>query len=310
MKRLQNDPTFRELVRSAVARRCACRAATGIDVINDGERVSQTTELYKGAADRFWRNRQADELFGPRSLSRILRTRLSQRDARPMGGCNGPVSYIGRTGLNRTSRPQVRGQTSLPGSFHERGVARESSPISSTTNITSMRRGLPDGVGGRDEGRVRAPASGRVHRTSRLSGPGDGARPEEFRQRQFADNSARPRNCASAALNRSLAGIPPEAMQCICAGATIKGPHHRDIELKDIIDIVLEARPAGIVLESCNPRHEHEWQVFEKGTARGQGLDTGGNRYRDQLRRASGIGGPADRALGAGGGKRKCHCRQ
>jgi 5-methyltetrahydropteroyltriglutamate--homocysteine methyltransferase len=36
------------------------------------------------------------------------------------------------------------------------------------------------------------------------------------------------------------------------------------VELKDIIDIVLKARPAGIVLEACNPRHEHEWQVFEK----------------------------------------------
>jgi len=42
-----------------------------------------------------------------------------------------------------------------------------------------------------------------------------------------------------------------------------EGPHHRDVELRDIIDIVLRARPAGISLEGCNPWHGHEWAVFE-----------------------------------------------
>jgi len=32
-----------------------------------------------------------------------------------------------------------------------------------------------------------------------------------------------------------------------------EGPHDYDVELKDIVDIVLRAEPAGIVLESCNP---------------------------------------------------------
>jgi 5-methyltetrahydropteroyltriglutamate--homocysteine methyltransferase len=49
----------------------------------------------------------------------------------------------------------------------------------------------------------------------------------------------------------------------LCWG-NYEGPHHHDVELKDIIDIVLKARPAGIVLEACNPRHEHEWQLFEQ----------------------------------------------
>ena len=66
------------------------------------------------------------------------------------------------------------------------------------------------------------------------------------------------------ALNRALAGIPPEALRMHLCWGNYEGPHHHDVELKDIIDIVLKARPAGLVLESCNPRHEHEWQVFEK----------------------------------------------
>jgi 5-methyltetrahydropteroyltriglutamate--homocysteine methyltransferase len=35
------------------------------------------------------------------------------------------------------------------------------------------------------------------------------------------------------------------------------------VALRDIIDIVLDARPNAISLEACNPRHDHEWAVFE-----------------------------------------------
>jgi 5-methyltetrahydropteroyltriglutamate--homocysteine methyltransferase len=42
-----------------------------------------------------------------------------------------------------------------------------------------------------------------------------------------------------------------------------EGPHTHDVELKDIVDIILLARTAGISLEACNPRHAHEWRVFE-----------------------------------------------
>src|SRR5262249_50337973 len=41
------------------------------------------------------------------------------------------------------------------------------------------------------------------------------------------------------------------------------GPHHYDVGLDDIIDVVYAAAPAGIVLEAANPRHAHEWTVFE-----------------------------------------------
>ena len=43
-----------------------------------------------------------------------------------------------------------------------------------------------------------------------------------------------------------------------------EGPHHTDIPLVDIIDLVLAARPAAVSFEGANPRHEHEWKVFEE----------------------------------------------
>ena len=48
----------------------------------------------------------------------------------------------------------------------------------------------------------------------------------------------------------------------LCWG-NYEGPHHKDVPLRDIIDIVFTARPNAISLEACNPRHAHEWQVFE-----------------------------------------------
>src|SRR5207248_9034412 len=42
-----------------------------------------------------------------------------------------------------------------------------------------------------------------------------------------------------------------------------EGPHPRDVALRDIIDIILGARAAGLSLEGAQPRHAHEWRVFE-----------------------------------------------
>ena len=49
----------------------------------------------------------------------------------------------------------------------------------------------------------------------------------------------------------------------LCWG-NYEGPHHCDVPLADIVDIVLEARPAMLSLEAANPRHAHEFAVFEK----------------------------------------------
>ncbi|TME90510.1 MAG: cobalamin-independent methionine synthase II family protein [Chloroflexi bacterium] len=66
------------------------------------------------------------------------------------------------------------------------------------------------------------------------------------------------------ALNFTVSEIPPEQLRMHLCWGNYEGPHHRDVPLRDIIDIVLSARPSAISLEACNPRHEHEWQVFEE----------------------------------------------
>jgi len=77
---------------------------------------------------------------------------------------------------------------------------------------------------------------------------------EEFRDRARVNVEA---------LNRATADIPPEDMRLHLCWGNYEGPHHHDVALRDIIDIVFEARPAAISFEAANPRHEHEWNVFE-----------------------------------------------
>jgi 5-methyltetrahydropteroyltriglutamate--homocysteine methyltransferase len=48
----------------------------------------------------------------------------------------------------------------------------------------------------------------------------------------------------------------------VCWG-NYNGPHLRDIPLREIIDLLLQAKPRYLSFEGANPRHEHEWTVFE-----------------------------------------------
>lgn len=66
------------------------------------------------------------------------------------------------------------------------------------------------------------------------------------------------------ALNHALRDIPPDRLRMHLCWGNYEGPHHRDIPLKDIIGIVLKGRPQAISLEGANPRHEHEWAVFQE----------------------------------------------
>jgi 5-methyltetrahydropteroyltriglutamate--homocysteine methyltransferase len=66
------------------------------------------------------------------------------------------------------------------------------------------------------------------------------------------------------ALNRALAGIPPErARYHVCWGSW-NGPHSGDVPLREIVDLILRVPVGAYALEQANPRHEHEWEVWKE----------------------------------------------
>jgi len=66
-----------------------------------------------------------------------------------------------------------------------------------------------------------------------------------------------------AALNHAVAAIPPEQLRMHLCWGNYPGPHHCDVPLADVIDIVWTARPATLLFEAANPRHAHEHTLFE-----------------------------------------------
>jgi 5-methyltetrahydropteroyltriglutamate--homocysteine methyltransferase len=67
-----------------------------------------------------------------------------------------------------------------------------------------------------------------------------------------------------AAINRATDGIPRERIRYHVCWGSWPGPHTSDVPLKDIVDLVLRVRAGAYLIEGANPRHEHEWRVWEK----------------------------------------------
>ncbi|MFL5863398.1 MAG: cobalamin-independent methionine synthase II family protein [Solirubrobacteraceae bacterium] len=65
------------------------------------------------------------------------------------------------------------------------------------------------------------------------------------------------------ALNAALDGIPRDRVRLHVCWGNYAGPHHKDVPLADIISDVLKVNAGTIYVEGGNPRHEHEWRVFQ-----------------------------------------------
>lgn len=67
-----------------------------------------------------------------------------------------------------------------------------------------------------------------------------------------------------AALNHAVRNIPEEQLRMHLCWGNYPGPHHHDVPIKDIIDIVWTAKPQTVLVEGANSRHAHEWAVLKE----------------------------------------------
>ncbi len=66
------------------------------------------------------------------------------------------------------------------------------------------------------------------------------------------------------AMNRALVNIPAERVRMHLCWGNYPGPHHYDIPFQEIVDVVWKAKPHAVQFEAANPRHAHEWEMFER----------------------------------------------
>lgn len=64
-------------------------------------------------------------------------------------------------------------------------------------------------------------------------------------------------------LNGALSDIPQDRIRVHVCWGNYPGPHHHDVPLEQIVDLLMTIRAGGVLIEAANSRHEHEWTVFE-----------------------------------------------
>ncbi|MFS0910553.1 cobalamin-independent methionine synthase II family protein [Microbacterium sp. 179-I 3D2 NHS] len=63
-------------------------------------------------------------------------------------------------------------------------------------------------------------------------------------------------------LNHALRNIPADRVRMHVCWGNYEGPHHRDVEMRTILPVLVKAKPRGLLFETSNPRHQHDWQAF------------------------------------------------
>lgn len=63
-------------------------------------------------------------------------------------------------------------------------------------------------------------------------------------------------------LNHSLRNVPANRVRMHVCWGNYEGPHHCDVEMEVILPVLMKAKPAGLLFETSNPRHQHDWEAF------------------------------------------------
>ena len=63
-------------------------------------------------------------------------------------------------------------------------------------------------------------------------------------------------------LNHALRNVPASSVRMHCCWGNYEGPHHHDVPMRDLLPVLLKAKPQALLFEAANPRHAHEWTVF------------------------------------------------
>lgn len=261
----RDSEAFEDAVSEAVREVVHRQADAGIDVANDGEQgrlaysVDVTNRL-SGFGDRFAdRELPSDVESIPGFAERAF------GDIDNVGGpvATGPIEYVGEDALRRElarfdDACEAEGVT-FPERFHTAPSPGAVLRFTESDHHDSPEEYLLDLAGAlATEYELIAERAG----TLQLDAPEllagftityKDASVEEFREhvRSYVE-----------AINRGLEGVDPERVRLHACWGNYPGPHHHDVALGDVIDLLYEADVSGLVVEGANPRHQHEHRTI------------------------------------------------
>jgi 5-methyltetrahydropteroyltriglutamate--homocysteine methyltransferase len=264
---LEDRAAFDEAVHDAVGETIRKQVAAGVDVINDGEMskpgystyVKDRLSGFEGTNPGMLAGLLGDIKEFPEFGARMFAQSPVQNMKMP--ACDGPIRYRDTSDLEtdianlKAAAKGARAQE-LFMSAASPGVISVFLPNEHYSSHEAYIGALADAM------KVEYDAIYRAGLLLQIDCPDLAMN----RHIQFADRKTSEFRKSAAlhveALNHALRDIPAEAARLHLCWGNYEGPHHCDVPLKEIVDLVLKAKPAGISFEASNPRHEHEWKVW------------------------------------------------
>lgn len=258
---------FERTVAAARRRAIERQAETGIDIVNDGEQARTGYNIYV-------RDRMAG--FGEREVTRKLWS-----DLREFPGY-AERAYEG-TELDPQDRPAAVGPLEYDPSRARDEIEtlfdliEDSDAAFADTFVTAASPGvaaetLPNRYYDGDEEYLFAMAE-QLSEEYELVAEADAALQLDapdllgYRHRHYQDRSlAAFKDIVRTrvrAINEATANVPDEQIRLHVCWGNYEGPHHHDVPLAEIVPLLYEANVGGLLVEQANPRHQHEYRVFE-----------------------------------------------
>jgi 5-methyltetrahydropteroyltriglutamate--homocysteine methyltransferase len=261
-------------VRSAVAEAVRMQVEHGLDVVDDGEMgkpsfVTYVNERLSGfepseepAGSPWAGSREA--LAFPEFYEPALRERAAATGRDLRLSCTGPIAYAGQAAVGRDI-------DNLKAAL--RGVSVEEAflPAIAPSNVEGRHRNRYYKT---DEEYLFAIADAMREEYQAIVDAGFLVQIDDPRlvtyyivnPRASVEDCRRWARVRVEALNHALRGIPRDRVRFHTCYSINMGPRVHDMELKDVVDILLSIRAGAYSFEAANPRHEHEWRVWERVT--------------------------------------------
>jgi 5-methyltetrahydropteroyltriglutamate--homocysteine methyltransferase len=260
------DPErYDRLLEEAVRDRVRHQLEAGIDVVSDGEmsKIGYATyirhRLSGFEVGDVPRATPADLDAYPRYRNRLAQEGGSARYLRPI--CRGPIEYEHREPLQRDLARLARAIEGQParGAFMNApspGIIALFHPNECYSTLDEYLDAIGEAMKTEYEAIVGAGLQLQIDAPDLAMG----------RHIMYRDQPDEEFVLAAArhveAINRALRDLPADRVRLHVCWGNYEGPHHLDIGLEKIIDVVLRAKPATILFEAANPRHGHEWAVW------------------------------------------------
>jgi 5-methyltetrahydropteroyltriglutamate--homocysteine methyltransferase len=272
MERAPGDEAWAARVRLAVDEAVKQQVAAGLDVVTDGEMSKPSFITY--VTDRltgFEPSREPGALpwAGSKEVAAFPEfyepsVRQSPNAAAPRFACTGPITYRGHAQVQRDI-------DNLRAALKGLEVEEAFIPAIAPSNVEGRQKNLHYKT---DEDYLFAIAEAMREEYTAIVRAGfllqiDDPRLVTYyilRRDSTIEECRRWAAVRVEALNHALRDIPPDRVRFHTCYSINMGPRVHDMELKDVVDLILRVKAGAYSFEAANPRHEHEWRVWQEVT--------------------------------------------